>query len=259
MLYNQNTSLNGKLCRIKAENTWKSGAVLQSVDKKNNKAVVQIINGSSNKTITVDVTDVWLQKRPRKRYASRTEVVPFRPLRYRKPIEVIGIEFTRFSQYGDFYWMIQCGQYEYALFVFNDNKQEFVLADPKSAYFHLQQTHQPGGGNAIIRVFQLFFKSIGMPTGPFSSLDEVCYLGRTAMDLIIEAFHRIIDVFIKFPQKDTLYFSVDQYNHSFIGLGIFKGQVGHDVINFISYHMWKVNDMILYKRNNGSYPVLPMK
>ena len=76
-----------------------------------------------------------------------------------------------------------------------------------------------------------------MPTGPYTSLthlyrdsDDVM---KTAHHFICVAFNRIVDLFLENPLKTTLYYSVDAYgppNSKRLGLGIFSGQVGEDVI-----------------------------
>ena len=85
-------------------------------------------------------------------------------------VTVVPSVFHAIDEVGDFGWMI--GQLEYAdaFFVFNDNKQEFLI-------HHKDPTDQSGcgigGGNAVIRPYQCHTppKAGGLPTGPgFSGL-----------------------------------------------------------------------------------------
>ena len=81
-----------------------------------------------------------------------------------------------------------------------------------------------------------------MPTGPFSSLDEVCVVSlrgeqraeHTAKEIIDEALKRIVAVLMAHPEKHIVHFSVDEPDSDQIGLRIFRGAVGDDVVQYIS-------------------------
>ncbi len=82
-------------------------------------------------------------------------------------VAVIGSVFTEKQRDGDFRWMIEQVSYQDALFVFNDNEQQYIAHRD-----HPEDASgigcSPGGGNAIIRPYQCDPKqqAIGIPTGP---------------------------------------------------------------------------------------------
>jgi hypothetical protein len=79
-------------------------------------------------------------------------------------IHVIGSIFAGTGKFGDFGWMIRQQEYADALFVFNDNEEQFRAHrdDPDGAF-----GCAAGGGNAIIRPYQCKNppQAIGIPTG----------------------------------------------------------------------------------------------
>ena len=79
-------------------------------------------------------------------------------------IQVIGSMFAGAGKAGDFAWMIRQSEYADALFVFNDNEEQFLAHrdDPDGAF-----GCAAGGGNAIIRPYQCKNPphAIGIPTG----------------------------------------------------------------------------------------------
>jgi hypothetical protein len=79
-------------------------------------------------------------------------------------MEVIGSIFKGSGQKGDFGWMIEQPEYAEALFVFNDNEEQFreQRKDPSSPF-----GCTPGGGNAVIRPYQCEEppRAAGIPTG----------------------------------------------------------------------------------------------
>ena len=89
-------------------------------------------------------------------------------------------------------------------------------------------------------------KELRVPPRPYISLDEVheVQLSRdaarqphTAKEIIDEAFARTVALFAARPEKETLYFSVnggDPPGSTRIGLAIFAGAVGADVVDYIS-------------------------
>jgi len=80
------------------------------------------------------------------------------------PIEVIGSVFAGRGREGDFAWMIERPEYADALFVFNDNEEQFRahIADPEAS-----AGCDAGGGNAAIRPWQCTSppRAAGIPTG----------------------------------------------------------------------------------------------
>lgn len=155
-----------------------------------------------------------------------------------KTITITPTQFKPGVIYGDFSKMCVDPKYSNAICLFNDNHQEWLLADPNSESFNDPNNHLAGGGNAACRPFQIIGDSIGIPTGPYQSLHQVVKLTdgtkvnvKTIIDM---ACKRIVDLFLKLPHKHTLYYSVNNLNSKTIGLGIFNGIVGDDVVNYIT-------------------------
>ena len=169
-------------------------------------------------------------------------------------IRVEGVRFNPMSVHGDFSKMLADPLYTNSVMLFNDNHGQFCLAKYGTAWFHDEKTHSPGGGNACVRPFQRFDHSIGMPTGPYVSLEqEVSDAGvsRIAKDMIDEACYRTIDLFLRRPDKELLYYSVDPTDppgSKRIGLAIFACAVGEDVVQYISECIQSLPLMLEYKR-----------
>lgn len=137
-------------------------------------------------------------------------------------MKVIGSVFHGGHNDGDFKWMIKQKKYADALFVFNDNEQQYILHrdDPADA-----DGCAEGGGNGVIRPWQCETppRATGVPTGPGYAkltphitklIDEaVATVGKIATD---ENYARI-------------FYSADSHGH--LGTGIF--QVGDDVKAYI--------------------------
>jgi hypothetical protein len=104
--------------------------------------------------------------------------------------QVISFVFDGQNKDGDFNWMISQDQYRDALFVFNDNEDQY--------YEHRDHPTEvagagclAGGGNAIIRPYQCRTppRSIGIPTGPnYSSLTPDV---KRILDEAIDNVHHI--------------------------------------------------------------------
>ena len=129
---------------------------------------------------------------------------------------------------GDFAWMIQQPQYSRALFIFNDNEEQYL------AFASGDRTSRAcgaGGGNAAIRPYQCLVppKAVGVPTGAGGS-------GYRALD---ERTKRIIDQsldgirsLITTGHYDKIIFSRDGLKNT-LGTGIFNPSA--DVKDYI-YH-----------------------
>ena len=79
-------------------------------------------------------------------------------------MELVGSIFNGSGEPGDFGWMLRQPDYGDALFIFNDNEEEFLA---HQAHAPGSQKCHPGGGNAIIRPYQcqLPQRATGIPTG----------------------------------------------------------------------------------------------
>jgi hypothetical protein len=79
-------------------------------------------------------------------------------------VQVIGLVFSGAGREGDFTWMIERADYADALFVFNDNEEQFISYrdDPAST-----RGCAAGGGNAAIRPYRCVSppRAAGIPTG----------------------------------------------------------------------------------------------
>lgn len=149
----------------------------------------------------------------------------------RGPMIVVPLTFSPGETHGDFGAMHESGLYKHTVFLFNDSTRMWQLAgenplDPAS--------HMAGGGNACVRPLQISDGAIGMPTGPFASLDEVVPGYGLAKDVINAAFARIVLLFLRRWDKNVLFYSAKSAESTQIGLGIFAGRVGDDVVKYIS-------------------------
>jgi hypothetical protein len=79
-------------------------------------------------------------------------------------VQVIGSQFSSRGQPGDFAWMLEQPEYADALFVFNDNEEQFraFVDDAPDG-----SGCAPGGGNAVIRPARCEDppRAAGVPTG----------------------------------------------------------------------------------------------
>jgi hypothetical protein len=163
--------------------------------------------------------------------------------------------------HGNFSMMIaQTDLRERSVFLFNDNVTCFWRAHyARENAIRLNQS--PGGGNAIIRPYETEGHAIGVPTGPFSSLDEKTTVSfgdyvveMVARDIISVAFDDVVKLFVADPKKKTLYYSCASATDNSIGLGIFKGSVGEDVVEFITREIHKLPSRVHLARTGRALP-----
>jgi hypothetical protein len=206
------------------------------------KSVTVILKDGTTKT--VPFSSLWKLKvaKKHKYYKGDDKVITKRLGRHVGLVNVVPTRFEFGKMMGNFQAMLHNDKIrETGVMMFNDNKFEFEE--------HGQNPHRfqnAGGGNAAARPWQHLGDAIGVPTGPFATLQEKHGIqlkygepGRehTVTDIINEAFNRIVCLFLDNPNKNTLYFSVnpnDLPNSVRLGLGIFANQVGDDVIDYIS-------------------------
>lgn len=136
--------------------------------------------------------------------------------------KVIGSVFHGGHRDGDFNWMIKQTKYDDALFVFNDNEQQYILHrdDPTNS-----DGCSEGGGNGVIRPWQCKTppRAAGVPTGP-----GYAKLNSHITQLIDEAVATVAKVATD-NNTTRIFFSADSHGH--LGTGIF--QVGDDVKAYI--------------------------
>ena len=143
-----------------------------------------------------------------------------------QPVRVIGSVFQGAGMEGDFGWMIEQPEYADALFVFNDNEEQFLehQRDPASSL-----GCAAGGGNAIIRPYQCKepARSTGIPTGSNGKgYDRMTADVRGTIEL---AFY-VIEALIATGQYRRIIYSAAN-DAGELGTGIF--QVGNDVKAYI--------------------------
>jgi hypothetical protein len=141
-------------------------------------------------------------------------------------MEVIGSRFEGGRKPGDFGWMIRQPPYDDALFIFNDNEEEFRAHQRHGS--GRGQCHA-GGGNAVIRPFQCREpqRAAGIPTGAsgrgYSRLDDHV---RGVIDVALQAVRDLVAT----GQFARIIYSAENVAGD-LGTGIF--QVSEDVKRYI--------------------------
>ncbi len=162
-------------------------------------------------------------------------------------VTVVPVRFKPGEDLGDFRKMLRIPEYALnGVMAFNDNTRQWVR------FLNTKQKDAAGGGNACARPYQHTGDAIGIPTGPFASLDEISegvefpedgVQERTAKEIIDRAFVQIRDLFVARPDKHVLYYSAEDDSDD-IGLAIFKGSVGVDVIEYITAKLKALPDEV---------------
>jgi hypothetical protein len=121
-------------------------------------------------------------------------------------VTVIASFFVRENSPGDFRWMRQRPEYDRALFIFNDNEEDFLsyLNNPNDKN---GRGCAAGGGNARIRPWQCELppRSAGIPTG---TLRDGGYRKLDAhVKLAIDRAIEVIDSRVKQHNFDKVFFS----------------------------------------------------
>ena len=211
-------------------------------------------------SVPISATQVAKRKTMKRPYIPRAEHMPTtrRHDRYRK-VHVLPVRFQYGKTYGDFGLMLRDDLYKkHGVMLYNDNWEDWEA-------FGMNPTRpmHPGGGNACARPMQHLGHSIGMPTGPFHSLEQRITLQFSpqqarkevsAKEVIDEAILRIVRLFLENKDKDTLYFSVnpnDPPGSRRIGLAIFAGMVGSDVVDYISSKIDEIPSLVQKARVRG--------
>ncbi|HUF03133.1 MAG TPA: hypothetical protein VMM38_03070 [Aridibacter sp.] len=130
-------------------------------------------------------------------------------------VELTGVTFRRPGEFGDFRWMIERPEHSDALFIFNDNKEQFLAfrSDPRPPWACTE-----GGGNAVIRPCQCEDppRAAGIPTGSagrgFQGIDE------HFTELIDRAIADIREL-VGTGNYEKVFYSAD--DKGYIGTGIF--------------------------------------
>jgi hypothetical protein len=217
--------------------------------------------------ISTSLTDELYGSVPKKAKHYKTGAEVSKPTlqrlgRYRSLINIVPVRFHPLTKMGNFKEMLADDEIrQSSICMFNDNHMQWQFA---SLNPHTPQ--EAGGGNAIARPWEVLHCSIGMPTGPYKSLDQEIYVQfanttmkelHTVKEIIDEAINRIARLFLSHPEKNTLYFSVnsdDPPDSTLIGLGIFAGIVGTDVREYISLKLQQIPSIVQISRQKGVHP-----
>lgn len=148
-------------------------------------------------------------------------------------MQVIGSIFTGGGKVGDFGWMIRQPEYADALFIFNDNEEQFLA--------HQENPDDPygcarGGGNAVIRPYQCAKppKAAGIPTG----MNGVGYPSFiTHVQKMVDQAIAAIRALIATGRYQRIYYSAANESGD-LGTGIFH--VGDDVKRYITTQIKKL-------------------
>jgi hypothetical protein len=136
----------------------------------------------------------------------------------RGAIQIIPSVFRGPRKEGDFLYMIKSGNYEDALFIFNDNEMD-------------HRTPKIGGGNAVIRQFNKYSRlekprSAGIPTGSFGGYSKLDADAKSVIDAAINDIRELLAI----HGYQRVYFSADLSGK--LGTSIF--QIGDDVRDYIT-------------------------
>lgn len=151
-------------------------------------------------------------------------------------MQVIPNIFHRNGEGGDFGWMIEQSEYDDALFIFNDNQEQFLdyLQNPAP------QTNgcQAGANNAVIRPYQCLNppRAAGVPTGSngkgYSELTP-------EVKRVIGAACGVIRETLASGSYQRVYYSAANAQGE-LGTGEF--QVGDDVKTYVVEELLKLAD-----------------
>ena len=151
-------------------------------------------------------------------------------------MQMIGSIFAGGGKPGDFGWMIEQSEYDDALFIFNDNEEQFLAfrKTPKGRH-----ACERGGGNAIIRPYQCKDpqRATGIPTGA----NQRGYTDRTAhvKEMIDDAVASIRHL-VSTGRYQRVFYSAANLAGD-LGTGIFD--VGNDVKSYIVAEIKMLGDV----------------
>ena len=144
-------------------------------------------------------------------------------------------------------------KYTNCLFLFNDNLEQFLdaVANPSDPKFNTA-----GGGNACARPWHVTGDAFGIPTGPFETLDQDISgwhkSHKTAKDIIDLAFLRVKMRCLK-GDKTVICYSVENPGSKRIGLGIFAGLVGSEVVDYITQKIQEIPEEVEYSLRRSEW------
>ena len=225
---------------------------------------MKVDTGTTHVNVPLSSVQLYKKKSLGKRvYIPRSDnvVQTQRSGRYRK-VTIVPVKYDPSNPskvWGNYNLMSRLETYrKNGVFGFNDNLHQFI----EHIMFPMLQ-QGPGGGNAVVRPLQCEGNAYGICTGPFGSLNEYRHVQLEQHGSIANlSVKEIIDLNMKHiarrllnnPEKDTLYYSIDSNDPEGrkIGLGIFAGQVGSDVIAEITNKLYTIPAMVQHARVTGT-------
>ena len=140
-------------------------------------------------------------------------------------LEIVPSVFNGPGKVGDFGWMLEQSDYSNALFVFNDNQEQYEAFRDEP---HTPAARTPGGGNAVIRPWQCKNppRAIGIPTGVNQRGYES--LTNEIQAILDEALSRVAELTASGDYERLFYSAAPDGG---LGTGIFR--VGIDVKEYI--------------------------
>lgn len=147
-------------------------------------------------------------------------------------MQLIKSQYSGPRQNGDFSWMIERHEYARSLFIFNDNKKQFIA-------FHTGHAAglSAGGGNATIRPYQGHspIRAAGIPTGNHGGYQKLDKNVRALVDNAIAHIRRLLAT----GNYDQVIFSYDAEAKT-LGTGIFT--VADEVKDYIYESICSLGD-----------------
>jgi hypothetical protein len=108
-------------------------------------------------------------------------------------MQVIPSQYEGKGVVGDFGWMIESSQYDDALFIFNDNEEDFLAYQNNKNRIPGSPGCEDGGGNAAIRHYRCVDspRAAGVPTGWRQTMTGYPALTPAVQHVLDEAFAEI--------------------------------------------------------------------
>lgn len=258
------TKANRRVWAETPDGGWVRGVLLRVVKRSDSQKDQLVVRTDAGKEMKVGNIVPMSHVRERRRVGNvgsmKAEKLPTRLGRFRRRVSVVPVRHVPGQQqvYGDYFKMLNqkvkvdgtfLKVYGNAIMAFNDSHDCFLQ------YLNHKDSSGPTGGNAIARPWQVLGDSVAVPTGPYTSLDEVmlCWLPgneelaqHTAKEVIDAGIKAIVMLFLSRPDKDTLYYAVNATEPEGvdrIGLDIFAG-VGKDVRDYITVELKKVPEYV---------------
>jgi hypothetical protein len=153
--------------------------------------------------------------------------------------EIVPCVYDRKTGDGNFKDMINGGEYDDALFLYNENCQDMYDLDDDT----------PGAGTAVIRPYSWLYNNdkplqvLGIPTGVSSALRGFKVLNQDTKQAIKLSFQRIIVLVRRSPHIKRIIYSADSNDTTLLGTSVFS--VDEKVLRFISRSIWKLPEILV--------------